>query len=291
MWRGKLERRASASAAMAEPRITKGRRLAVGIDRCHDHARRRYFQKDDELLKVSGLELEVERRGRGQPLLVLYGEEALELEAPVLTELAKDYELIIPSPPGFGTSERPDWIKSPDDIAYIYLDLIDPWAYAKCRRSAFRSAAGSRWKWRPRTTASVRSWCWRAPMASRSAGLPIAIFRTPGTSIPRRRRSSSGSIRKKANAISVRCRSAEPAVVARNNRSFSRFCWDPCLHNPKLKRRLHRVRVPTLFVWGEHDGIVTPDYGKAFSRMIPRAKFAIVKRAGHYPHLEQPKSF
>ena len=73
-------------------------------------------------MKVSGLELEVERRGRGRPLLVLYGEEALERDAPVLAELAKDYELIIPSPPGFGTSERPDWIESPDDIAYIYLD-------------------------------------------------------------------------------------------------------------------------------------------------------------------------
>ena len=62
-------------------------------------------------MKVSGLELEVERRGRGRPLLVLYGEEALERDAPVLAELAKDYELIIPSPPGFGTSERPDWIE------------------------------------------------------------------------------------------------------------------------------------------------------------------------------------
>ena len=79
--------------------------------------------KNTSLVRLYGLELEVERRGRGQPLLVLYGEEALELDAPVLVELAKKYELIIPSPPGFGASERPDWIESPDDIAYIYLDL------------------------------------------------------------------------------------------------------------------------------------------------------------------------
>ena len=25
--------------------------------------------------------------------------------------------------------------------------------------------------------------------------------------------------------------------------------------------------------------------------MIPQAKFAIVKQAGHYPHLEQPNEF
>src|SRR5215470_12466564 len=77
------------------------------------------------LLRISGMELEVERRGQGAPLLVLCGEEALELDSPVLAELARDHELIIPSPPGFGRSERPDWIGSPDDISYLYLDLIE----------------------------------------------------------------------------------------------------------------------------------------------------------------------
>ena len=71
------------------------------------------------------LQLELERRGKGPPLLLLSGEEALEREAPFLDELARDYEVIIPSPPGFGRSTRPDWITSPDDIAYVYLDLVD----------------------------------------------------------------------------------------------------------------------------------------------------------------------
>jgi hypothetical protein len=60
-------------------------------------------------LRAGGMEFEVERRGQGQALLILYGEDALELEAPVLTELAKEHELIMPSPPGFGASERPEW--------------------------------------------------------------------------------------------------------------------------------------------------------------------------------------
>jgi len=38
-------------------------------------------------------------------------------------------------------------------------------------------------------------------------------------------------------------------------------------------------------------GTSSPDYGKAFSRMIPQARFAIVEQAGHYPHLEQPAKF
>jgi pimeloyl-ACP methyl ester carboxylesterase len=84
---------------------------------------------------------------------------------------------------------------------------------------------------------------------------------------------------------------SELTVIARNNESFARFCWDPYLHNPKLARRLHRVRLPTLFVWGENDGIVTPDYGKAYSRMIPGAEISAIAKAGHYPHLEQPDAF
>ena len=174
--------------------------------------------KNTSLVRLCGLELEVERRGRGQPLLVLYGEEALELDAPVLVELAKDYELIIPSPPGFGASERPDWIESPDDIAYIYLDLAQSLGLRGCRRSAFHSAAGSRWKWRPRTPASARSWFWSIPMGSRSAAPPIATLWTPGTFIRPRRPASSGLIRKRASAISAPCPStSSPSSPATTN--------------------------------------------------------------------------
>src|SRR5580698_3345148 len=81
---------------------------------------------------LAGIRIEIERRGRGTPILVLYGEEALELDAPFLAELAHDHELIIPSPPGFGKSDRPDWMSSPDDIAYLYLDLSERLKLGPC---------------------------------------------------------------------------------------------------------------------------------------------------------------
>ena len=73
----------------------------------------------------SDLHLEIERRGKGPPLLLLYGEDALELDAPFLADLAQHYEVIIPSPPGFGRSDTAGLGHHPDDIAYAYLDLID----------------------------------------------------------------------------------------------------------------------------------------------------------------------
>jgi len=62
-------------------------------------------------------------------------------------------------------------------------------------------------------------------------------------------------------------------------------------HNPKLRYRLHRIDIPTLLVWGENDGIVTPDYGAALRDLISGARLSVIPEAGHHPHVEQPAEF
>ena len=61
------------------------------------------------------------------------------------------------------------------------------------------------------------------------------------------------------------------------------------MHNPRLRRWLHRIDVPTLLVWGASDEIVTVDYGRKFAAEIPRARLEVVEQAGHFPHIEQGK--
>ena len=80
-------------------------------------------------------------------------------------------------------------------------------------------------------------------------------------------------------------------VVAQNTESFARFCWEPYMHNPKLKHRLHRISVPTLVIWGENDGLTKSSYGKGYAERIPGAKFETIAQAGHFPHIEQPQAF
>jgi len=84
---------------------------------------------------------------------------------------------------------------------------------------------------------------------------------------------------------------AELVAVARNRESIARFAWQPYMHDPKLKGRLHRIRIPTLFLWGTADRILTEDYGRAYCAAIPGARFETIERAGHYPHIEQPDAF
>ena len=77
-------------------------------------------------------------------------------------------------------------------------------------------------------------------------------------------------------------------AVARHSR---RFGWKPYMHNPRLKRWLHRIDVPTLLLWGEQDGIVRPAYGEAWRAEIPGARLDVISNAGHFPHWEQPRGF
>jgi pimeloyl-ACP methyl ester carboxylesterase len=244
-----------------------------------------------EMFEIGGIRIEVNRLGHGQPLLVLCSEDALELEAPFLRTLARDHALIIPSPPGFGASDRPDWITHPDDIAYIYLELVDRLGFGRLGVVGF----------------SLGGWI-AAEMATKDDGFiaKLVLVDPYGVKIGGPDDRDIADIwllhPSKVTELSwfdpAKGRRDFPAmpeevlkVVARNRESFARFCWEPYLHNPKLKHRLNRITVPTLFVWGANDGITAPSYGKAYAGLVAGAKLAVIAQAGHYPHLEQPEAF
>jgi pimeloyl-ACP methyl ester carboxylesterase len=79
-------------------------------------------------------------------------------------------------------------------------------------------------------------------------------------------------------------------AAARNREATARYAWSPYMHDPKLRGRLHRIRVPTLLLWGSADRILSEAYGRAYAAAIPAARFELIERAGHFPHLEQPQA-
>ena len=84
---------------------------------------------------------------------------------------------------------------------------------------------------------------------------------------------------------------AELVTYARNRDSLCLYTWNPLLYNPQLKGWLRRIDVPTLVLWGAFDGIVSPDYGRAYAKLIPGARFELIENAGHQPEIEQPARF
>jgi pimeloyl-ACP methyl ester carboxylesterase len=63
----------------------------------------------------------------------------------------------------------------------------------------------------------------------------------------------------------------------------------PTMTDPTLLSRLGGLDLPVHVVWGESDGIVDPEYGKAYAAAIPTATFTLLPRTGHLPQLETPE--
>jgi pimeloyl-ACP methyl ester carboxylesterase len=243
------------------------------------------------LIHVCGMDLELERRGKGQPLLLLYGEEALETDAPFLDELAKNFEVFIPSPPGFGNSERPDWISSVDDISYIYLDLIEKLALKNAPLIGFSFGGWLAAEIAIKDDSFISHLVLVGPYGIKAGGpfdQDVADFWSlhPSEVVKRKWHDPEKGKRDFPSMPEEKL-----TIVARNVESLARFAWEPFMHNRKLKRWLHRIKVPTRLIWGEHDGIVSPAYGKAYADAIPGAMLQVIPGAGHYPHLEQPEAF
>jgi pimeloyl-ACP methyl ester carboxylesterase len=240
---------------------------------------------------VNGAHIEMIDRGHGRPILFLHPHIGLDPLAPVLGVLAEGGRLIAPSHPGFGHSERPAGITTVDDLAYFYLDLMD----ALDLRDALVIGV------------SLGAWI-AAEIAVKSteriAGLVLG--NPVGIKVGDRETRDildifamlEGEFLEKtfANpAVGQRDYRAmtddEVTVVARNREAAALYAWSPYMHDPKLKGRLHRIRIPTLVLWGTADRLVGEAYGRAFAAAVPGAKFETIAGAGHFVHIEQPKAF
>ena len=61
-------------------------------------------------------------------------------------------------------------------------------------------------------------------------------------------------------------------IIARNNETLALLVWEPYMHNPKLKHRLHRLTMPVLFMRGASDGLVSAEYLERYAKLVPGAR-------------------
>ena len=78
-----------------------------------------------DMIEAGGLKIELVKGGSGPPLLVLHDELGHPGWLRYHDALARHYTLHLPSHPGFGQSDRPDWILTMRDLACWYLDALD----------------------------------------------------------------------------------------------------------------------------------------------------------------------
>jgi pimeloyl-ACP methyl ester carboxylesterase len=240
---------------------------------------------------LAGTSLELVERGAGRPLLFLHAGEGLQPERPWLDLLARRFRVIAPHHPGWGNSPLIDGVGLVDDLAYLYLDLT---AELGLDDAVLVGACFGGWvaaELMVRSTARFAHLALAAPLGVKFAGREerdIADMHA----LPREQYLALAWADPANGEVDfTRLSETELAAIAREREAFALYGWKPYMHNPRLRRWLHRIDRPTLLLWGVEDRIVTPAYGENWCREIPGARLELIAGAGHFPHWEQPEAF
>lgn len=232
-------------------------------------------------------EITFEEYGDGAPFLLLHGGAGPQSVTGFAQRLAGEGlgRVIVPVHPGFGGTPRPGWLASIGGLAECYTALLE--ALDLRDVTVIGNSIGG---WIAAEMALLGS-----QRASRFiladavgivvAGQPIAdVFQLSFEQLARLSYHNPDAFRINPAAMS----DAQKAVMAANRQALAIYGGQPCTGDPGLVARLGGVRTPTLVLWGASDGVVTPDYGRAFAAAIPGARFELIADAGHLPHLETP---
>ena len=232
----------------------------------------------------SDLEITFTETGTGRPALILHGGGGPFTVAGIANHLAETMHTITPVHPGWNGTHRPEWFSGVDDLALAYLQYLEDNDLHDVL------VIGS----------SMGGWIGSEMAVRDSAGLITGLILIDSVGInvdahPIRdffaldargvaRYAWHDADRYYVDPASV---PAEQAARTKANMATMRVIAGE-MHDPKLMRRLGRIRIPVLAIWGDSDGIVTPAYGAAYAGAFKNGRLEVIKDAGHLPQIEQP---
>ena len=242
-----------------------------------------------EHIDLGGIAVETLIAGTGPPLLFLHGGDYVAQNRTFLERLARRWRVVAPRHPGFGATARPAWFRTVHDIAYLYQDLME--------RLALKDTllVGSSFGGWLALEVAVRSEARLGRLVLiDSLGLKLGdreerdiadIYALPAEEVLRRLFVEPVHVVPDYATLA----DGELLAIARDREATALYGWRPYMHDPSLAHWLHRITCPTLVLWGEEDGIVTPAYGEEVAALIPNARFELIAEAAHYPQIEQPE--
>ena len=243
-----------------------------------------------ERVQVAGAEMQILKGGSGDPLLVLHDEMGQPGWLQVHEELARNHTVYAPSLPGFGVTDRLDWVMNVRDISTWTLWAMDDLGLSNVNVVGF----------------SLGGWI-AAEMATQDPGAfgKMALVAPAGILPP------TGEILDMFLIVSKEFITAgvldpetapefqavcpdepTPELVEAWETAREEACrltWRPYMHDRSLPHRLGRLRnLPSLIVWGRNDAVVPPSAGEVYNASIAGSRLAMLENCGHRSDVEKP---
>jgi pimeloyl-ACP methyl ester carboxylesterase len=239
-----------------------------------------------ETFTIDGVKTVVHTAGNGEPLVFFHG--AGTADGFDFAEAWADrFRVIVPYHPGFGESGDDPTYTDMHDYIMHYLELFDVLRLDRfnliglslggCLAAKFASEHGHR----------VKKLGLIAPYGMIDPMNPaLDILAVPGEQVLGLLVSNMDVLMKrlpeKPDLDFIGDRYREATTVAR-------LLWE---HpgDPKFMRYLHRIRMPTMIVWGDEDKIIPVGQAETWRKFIPNADIKVYKGAGHLVHLERSEA-
>lgn len=237
-----------------------------------------------QTLEIGGVKTHVYQAGSGKPLLWFHGAGGITGITPFFEGLAQRYQVFLVDHPGWGRSERPEWLRDFTDYNYFYRDFL---AYFGLERvNLVGNSLGGRiaLEFAISHPQHVEKLVLLAP-----DGLHVDGVKRPDIFIltPEQRARVVFHDQKFADALLARPLSdADHEIAAKNLATQARLSWERN-YNPRFPRLLKYVAAPTRLIWGADDRMIPLAHGEEFARHIPGAELHVIKDCGHLPQIEQ----
>ena len=243
-------------------------------------------------LEVGPVTAHVAKAGQGEPLVYLHGAFGFQGWPRLLEILAQRFTVYAPVHPGFSESDGIDQIDDILDLTLYHYDLLDALGleaphvvghFFGAMIAAEMAALCSHRVNRLVLASPGGLWLDDNPgvdyFVVPASELRTVLFNAPESEVAR-------------NAMPDPASEDDQTQQTERVRSLGtvgKFLWP--IPDKGLKKRLHRIDVPTLVVVAENDQIVPPAYGQQMVRRIPGSRLHTVRDSGHLFILEQPEEF
>jgi pimeloyl-ACP methyl ester carboxylesterase len=239
----------------------------------------------DTTHEIAGGKLHLSRAGSGRPLLILHHDIGTPDRLSFYDTLASGFDVLVPHHPGWGKSERPQWMRNVRDIAACHT-----WLLAELGLSNVSLVGLGFGGWIAAEMAS------QAP----AAYAKLVLVGSMGIKPPQ------GDIADQAIVSYLdypRAGFHDQAAFARVygeadtdqleqwdicREMVFRTAWKPYMYSQTLPHLLGGVRSKALVVWGDDDRHVPISAGEAYVKALRDARMETVAACGHYVDMEKP---
>jgi pimeloyl-ACP methyl ester carboxylesterase len=226
-------------------------------------------------------------RGQGRAVLLLHGgagPQSVNGFADLLAS-AESLRVITPIHPGFDGTPRPEGLTTIGALAALYTALLDELGLADVTVIGNSIGGWIAAELALRHSPRVRDLVLVDAVGIEVPGHPIAdFFALTLADVARLSYHDPDRFRIDPSTMTP----AQQATMAGNRAALAVYGGTSSMGDPTLSARLSDIDRPVLVLWGDSDQIVDPDYGRAFARAIPAARFELLTDTGHVPQIETP---